>query len=72
MQGERHRKRASADASADPSAEEGGMEIDLGDIWRRYRLPILLVALLTLVTFVLFLVVVVGLSIHAADYLARH
>ncbi len=63
MQGERHAKTASAD--------DDGAAIDFGDIWRRYRLPILLVALLTLVTFVLFLVVVVGLSMHAADYLAR-
>ena len=63
MQGERH--------GTSPSADERDATIDVGAIWRRYRLPILLVGLLTLVTFVLFLVVVVGLGIHAADYLAR-
>ncbi|RMF67098.1 MAG: hypothetical protein D6740_12290 [Alphaproteobacteria bacterium] len=67
MQGERK--------TADPAAEADGGHgeepaIDVGEIWRRYRLPILLVGLLTLVTFLLFVVVIVGLGMQAATYLA--
>ncbi|GIX16390.1 MAG: hypothetical protein KatS3mg119_0576 [Rhodothalassiaceae bacterium] len=47
-----------------------GAGIDVGEIWRRWRWPIILVGLLTAVTFALFVAVVVGLAIELARLLA--
>lgn len=56
-----------------PARETGGGfagGIDVGEIWRRWRWPIILVGLLTAVTFALFVAVVAGLAIELADWLA--